>query len=133
MAAQNDNSLDNVPLNIGGVAKVVNIKIPCMAIIGDMQGGDKVCNLSASYNCKINRICRKCDVTGPTVGDPDVICNNIRMDVVKGYVTNNERATLKAMNQPPQQSVSTSPLTKSHLITMTFSTIIPVNPYLQCA
>jgi len=97
--SQNDESLNNISLNIGGFTKTVNIKIPCMFIIGDIQGGDKICCTSATYRDSVNRICRKCDVSGPNCGDPDYECNLIQMETIKAYVRNNEKQLLKALTQ----------------------------------
>jgi len=99
VAAQKDCSLHNIKLTLAGVSKVVNIKVPCMFIIGDIQGGDKICCSSATYQNTVNRICRKCDVQGADVGKPNIICHRIRMTDVKQLLVNNDIESLKKLNQ----------------------------------
>jgi hypothetical protein len=41
--AQNEGLLDNVTVTLGGQQRTVNLRIPVVFIIGDMQGGDKIC------------------------------------------------------------------------------------------
>ena len=41
--AQNEGLLDNVTVTLGGQQRIVNLRIPVVFIIGDMQGGDKIC------------------------------------------------------------------------------------------
>jgi len=70
VAAQCNKSLNNIILNIGGISKKVDIKVPCMFIIGDIQGGDKICCASATYSTKVSRICHKCDVSEAMLAIP---------------------------------------------------------------
>jgi hypothetical protein len=51
--AQNLGLLDNITLTLGGQQRVVNLRILCIFIIGDMQGGDKMCCSSAGYSNKM--------------------------------------------------------------------------------
>ena len=41
--AQKPGALNGVRLQLGNKEKIVNIKIPIMFIIGDIQGGDTIC------------------------------------------------------------------------------------------
>jgi hypothetical protein len=41
--AQESGALDDIPITFGGVTKIVNLKVPVIFIIWDMQGGDKIC------------------------------------------------------------------------------------------
>jgi hypothetical protein len=97
--AQNDDSLDNIPLTINNETKVCNLKVPVLFIIGDIQGGDKMCCTSPSYSNLINRLCRKCNVRGDESGDPLVECQYISMIKVKELVRTNNKAVLKYYNQ----------------------------------
>ena len=50
--AQKGTVLNNIPLQFGPFAKTVNLKVPLGLIIGDIQGGNKMCCSVASYsNC----------------------------------------------------------------------------------
>lgn len=97
--AQRSNVLDNVKLNFGGFTKTVNIKVPCGVIIGDMQGGDKICCSSPSYSNKINRVCRKCNVKGSELDNPEIECKKISMEKMKEYVKDNKKEKLTKYNQ----------------------------------
>ncbi len=44
--AQLPNALDGIELTLGGVTKTVNTHVPVNFIIGNMQGGDKICACS---------------------------------------------------------------------------------------
>ena len=82
-------------LNLGGISRIVNIKVPCAFVIGDMQGGDKLCCSAASYSNKISQIFQKCNVCRQDVGNPDVECSLIRMVRIKWVVVNNQKESLK--------------------------------------
>jgi hypothetical protein len=86
-------------LNFGGFTKTVNIKVPCGVIIGDLQGGDKICCSSPSYSNKINRVCRKCNVKGSELDNPDIECKKISMEKMKEYVKDNNKEKLRKYNQ----------------------------------
>jgi hypothetical protein len=47
---QKEGALDNVSLTFGHHTKCVNLKVVCIFVIGDMQGGDKIAGTSASYS-----------------------------------------------------------------------------------
>jgi len=97
--AQRTNILDGIELTFGNVTKTVDIIIPCAYIIGDIQGGDKICCSSPAYSNKMSRICRKCNVRGEDVGNPDIICKRIRMTKIKQLVANNQVQALEKLNQ----------------------------------
>jgi hypothetical protein len=48
--AQNDDSLDNILLNINNQTKLCNLKVLVLFIIGDIEGGDKTCCTSPTYS-----------------------------------------------------------------------------------
>ena len=97
--AQNSGLLDNITVTLGGVERVVNLRIPCVFIIGDMQGGDKICCSSAGYSNKMSRLCRKCNVQGDQSGDPFVECKRMSMLKILELVDSNNVEALKAINQ----------------------------------
>jgi hypothetical protein len=97
--AQNEGLLDNVTVTLGGQQRIVNLRIPVVFIIGDMQGGDKICCSSAGYSNKMNRLCRKCNVRGDQSGDPFVECKRMSMIKIQELVTTNNVDALKAINQ----------------------------------
>ncbi len=72
--AQESGALDDIPITFGGVTKIVNLKVPVIFIIGDMQGGDKICCTTCHYSNKLHRLCRKCNVRGDESEDPLVQC-----------------------------------------------------------
>jgi cobalamin biosynthesis Co2+ chelatase CbiK len=97
---QDGNALNNIHLHLGKKSsKVVNLKIPLFFIIGDMQGGDKMCCTSASYSNTMKRPCRKCNVHGKDLGNPNKKCKKISMDYIKKLVTEEKVNDLKMLNQ----------------------------------
>jgi hypothetical protein len=48
--AQEAGALDDIPISFGGITKIVNLKVPVIFIIGDMQGGDKICCTTFHYS-----------------------------------------------------------------------------------
>ena len=96
---QKGNSLDGITLRFGSVSKKMNLKVPCFFIIGDMQGGDKMCCSAPVYLESVNRLCRKCNVKGKDSGDPFVECKNIVMKRIQDLVTKNQIDELKKLNQ----------------------------------
>jgi hypothetical protein len=84
---------------LGGYRKFVTLKPELCLIIGDMQGGDKICCSSASYSNKMARICRKCNVSGAEVGNPFAQCFPVLMNDVINLVASNDVRTLRDMNQ----------------------------------
>ena len=99
IACQRQGGLKQVTLNFGGHHRLMNIKVPCAFIIGDMQGGDKICGRSVYYNSDAKRICRKCNVTGDAADNPDVECRDINMTKVVKLVRKNREEVLKAYSQ----------------------------------
>ena len=78
--AQKTGILNNIQLTLGNVTKIINIKVPYAFIIGDMQGGDKICCSAPSYSKILKRICHNCNVSGSDVGNQLVDCQYIHMD-----------------------------------------------------
>ena len=103
--AQRGTSLNNIALTLGDKQKVVNVKVPLFFIIGDMQGGDKMCCTSASYSTKLNRPCRKCNVNGKDLGNPNINCDRISMERVRKMVEEGRIEELKAINQKNVYSI----------------------------
>ncbi len=97
--AQQSGALHNIPLQLGGITKKVNLKVPVIFIIGDLQGGDKICCTTCAYSNKLKRLCRKCNVRGDQSGDPLVQCQKISMVKVIDLVKNNRQDILDGFNQ----------------------------------
>ena len=53
---QRNGLLNNIELKLGNKSKVVNLKIPIMYIIGDIQGGDSICGRHIHYRITSRRI-----------------------------------------------------------------------------
>jgi hypothetical protein len=68
-------------------------------IIGDLQGGDKICCRSPTYSNSVGRLSRKCNVSGQDSGDPNVECHKISMVKVKALVESNNQEVLDKYNQ----------------------------------
>ena len=99
VACQNDDSLHHTTLHLGCESKMVNLKVPCFFIIGDMQGGDKMCCSAPVYMDKLNRLCRKCNVKGSESGDPFVQCQKIVSNRIRHLVESRNRVELQKLNQ----------------------------------
>ena len=99
LEAQEPNALDGITLTLGGITKMVNIMVPVNFIIGDMQGGDKICACSPCYSNKMQRLCRKCNVKGSDADDPFVKCRRMIMSRIQALVVNNEFDRLDQINQ----------------------------------
>ena len=97
--AKQAHSLNGVTLTLGSLSKKMNLKVPCFFIIGDMQGGDKMCCSAPVYLESVNRLCRKCNVKGKDSGNPFVQCKKIVMKCIQELVANNCTDKLKAINQ----------------------------------
>ncbi len=97
--AQQAGALNDIPLQLGGITKNVNLKVPVIFIIGDLQGGDKICCTTCAYSNKLKRLCRKCNVRGDQSGDPLVQCQRISMVKVMDLVKHNRQDILDAFNQ----------------------------------
>ena len=97
--AQKFGQLDNITLTLGGIERVVNLRIPGVFIIGDMQGGDKICCSLMGYSNKMNGLCRKCNVHGNQAGDPFVSCKRMNMHKIVDLVATNNVVALKSINQ----------------------------------
>jgi hypothetical protein len=88
LEAQQPHVLDNIVLTLGGITKCVNLKVPIAFIIGDMQGGDKICACSPCYSNKMQHLCRKCNIRGREADDPFVTCNQTIMSHIQALVKN---------------------------------------------
>ena len=96
---QQNGGILNHQLTLGTVTKIVNIKVPCGLILGDMQGGDKHCGSCVSYSYSLNRLCRQCNVSGRESGNPNIQCSRMSMTLIKQYVQNNELENLNLISQ----------------------------------
>ena len=99
--AQSLKRLNNLKLELGPFQRLCNLKVPVMFIIGDMQGGDKLCGSYATYSNTANRPCRKCNVKGKDLGNPDASCHKISMQRVLAMIENKEHKKLKDICQHP--------------------------------
>jgi hypothetical protein len=97
--AQAPNALNGIELTLGGVTKTVNLSVPVNFIIGDMQGGDKICACSPCYSNKMQRLCRKCNVKGEDADDPFVKCRRMIMANIQAWVVDGEYEKLDNINQ----------------------------------
>jgi hypothetical protein len=83
----------------GDDTKLVNLKVPVIFIIGDMQGGDKICCTTCHYSNKLHRLCRKCNGRGDESGDPLIQCKKINMVRMMQVVKDNRQDILDDFNQ----------------------------------
>jgi hypothetical protein len=90
---------DAITLTLGGITKVVNIMVPINFIIGDMQGGDKICACSPCYSNKMQHLGHKYNVKGSHADDPYVKCCCMIMSCIQSLVVNNEFDRLDQINQ----------------------------------
>jgi hypothetical protein len=97
--AQQAGALDDISLSLGDETKRVNLKVPVSFIIGDMQGGDKICCSSCCYSNKLSRLCRKCNVRGDESGDPLIQCKRISMVKMMQLVQDDRQDILDQFNQ----------------------------------
>ncbi len=99
-AVENDPSqMCALTITIAGITREVNVKIACGLVIGDIQGGDKICCRSANYSETLNRICRKCNIPGKECTNLDYECKKISMDKIKKLVAKGDRAKLDKYHQ----------------------------------
>jgi hypothetical protein len=96
---QESGALDGIPLLFGNQIKKVNLKVPVIFIIGDMQGGDKICCTTCHYSNKLHHLCRKCNERGDQSGDPLVQCKKISMVRMMKLVKDNRQDILDDFNQ----------------------------------
>jgi hypothetical protein len=68
--AQQVGAFDHIPLLLGDETKRLNLKVPVILIIGDMQVGDQICCTTCHYSNKLDQLCRECNVRGNLSGDP---------------------------------------------------------------
>lgn len=104
--AQEGSLLANISLMLGeNNSKTVNLKVPLFFIIGDMQGGDKICCTTTSYGHTLNRPCRKCNVQGSSLKDPNVSCQKMSMVKIKKMIVGEELEELKKIDQKNVYSI----------------------------
>jgi hypothetical protein len=98
--AQKSDELNGILLKLENAHKLVNMKIPAMFIIGDIQGGDTITRQPACFNKFALRISQTCDagpnqLTAPLVGS----CKRIIMSDVMKFVTDQNQEALAALYQ----------------------------------
>ena len=97
---ENDPSqMRDIFITIAGITKKVNAKIACGLIVGDIQGGDKICCRAASYKDTLARMCRKCNIPGKECTNLDFQCKKISMDKIKKLVAKADRTRLAKYHQ----------------------------------
>ena len=97
--AQKGFTLKGIKIKLGNETRIVDIKVPCAFIIGDIQGGDKLCCSSPCYLSSMNHICCKCNVSGADVGNANILCKNIKMNKIINLVKLNQIDALEKLNQ----------------------------------
>ena len=97
--------LSNISLSLGGITKHVNLRVACALILGDVQGGDKICCRSATYLSSVNRICRKCTIPGLECSNLEYDCKKVSMRKIKLLVSNNDLEKLHKYHQHCVKSV----------------------------
>ena len=91
--------LSDIPLSILGKTKTANLKVATALVLGDMQGGDKICCRSATYLESVNRICRKCTIPGKQCSNLEFECRKVSMNKIKKLVANEDFDRLARCNQ----------------------------------
>ena len=91
--------LSDIPLSILGKTKTANLKVATALVLGDTQGGDKICCRSATHLELVNRICRKCTIPGKQCGNLEFQCQKVSMNKIKKLVANEDSDCLARHNQ----------------------------------
>ena len=95
---QSDGSLNNIEFHLGSKHKTVNLKIPLMFIIGDIQGGDGICGRAQYYGKTARRISRMCDAGPEQLGlTKSGMCKRLKMQDVMDYVTKDDVGALNGL------------------------------------
>jgi len=98
--AQKEGALINIPLQLDNKVKTVNLKVPLVYLIGDIQGEDGICGQSAYYQPDAHCICRMCAATPDAYSFIDVdSCNLLVMTDIINLCNNNMHAALDALMQ----------------------------------
>jgi hypothetical protein len=75
------------------------LKVPVIFIIGDMQGGDKICCTTCHYSNKLHQLCQKCNVCSDKSGDPLLVqCKKIRMAKMMQLIKDNKQDIIDNFN-----------------------------------
>jgi len=101
---QRAGGLKDFVITLGNKTKRVNLLLPVAFIIGDIQGGDKMCCRAPTYTNTVNRLCRKCDISGDESANPFADCKNISQVNIIALLENNDEAKLAEFNQYPVRS-----------------------------
>lgn len=100
LACEQDKSLLNdINLSIVGISKKVNVRIACALVLGDIQGGDKICCRAPCYSNTLKRLCRKCTIPGPECTNLDFKCHKVSMRRIKRLVEKNDVNRLAKYHQ----------------------------------
>lgn len=99
---QNDTSLNKIELCLGNKTKIVDLKIPLMFIIGDIQGGYAICGRHINYGITAHRISRMCDAGPKQYKKPKVgMCKRLIMQDVMDLAIKNDSDALENLFQAP--------------------------------
>ena len=97
--AQQPDALTNVALQPGNQIRKVNLKVPCFFIIGDMQGGDKLCACAPAYSNTLRCLCRACNIAGCDAGNPNIECACLKTSEIETYIKQRDVDELQNLNQ----------------------------------
>ena len=71
--------------------------MPCLFIIGDTEGQDKLCGRMVSRH-NIQFLCRYCNIHRDNIDDPFVDSQHTKMSTVHNLVIKQDRPTLASMS-----------------------------------
>ena len=67
---QKSGALDNILLMLINQTETVNLKIPVIFIVGDIQGGNKLCGVTVAYGNTLECPCQKYNVKDLKLATP---------------------------------------------------------------
>ena len=91
--------LSDIPLSILEKIKTANLKVATALVLGDTQGGDKICCRSATHLESVNWICQKCTIPGKQCSNLEFECQKVSMNKIKKLVANEDSDCLARHNQ----------------------------------
>ena len=133
-------TIHGVEVRFGDKTKILNLKVPCFFIIGDMQCGDKLCACAPVYFNTMNRLCHKCDISGKDAGNPDAQCHKIVMAGIQQMVNLKHHDELDMLNMSMMHGLmlisadvpmefSVRPVQSSHFMPSRMAWYQPVFPF----
>ena len=85
--AQSPGHLEGVELQLRSKIKKVNLKIPVLFIIGDIQGGNTICGQNVNYSKSARRIFRMCNAGPKHLSKPQIgACQQLIMQDIMNMV-----------------------------------------------